>query len=231
MAQKIIPKHPNVWFTADTHFSHKNILKYATGRFCAGALDPESETLTEEHDKWLIERWNERVDRRDMVFILGDFSFRNQEETQKLLGRLKGNKSLIIGNHDKSSMSLNGKYFNVLKPMYEITYKPRQFEFLEEDFRLFMCHYPMVSWNKKQYGVCQIHGHCHGRIDDYNEESPDLRVDVGIDGRLADFNLISLEELYRYFKGKTSGETFINYAQNFKTDTQFINTTDYGTGS
>ena len=48
-----------------------------------------------------------------------------------------------------------------------------------------LCHYFLVSWNRKNYGACMIHGHCHGRVDDYNIKTGDLRVDVGIDGKLA----------------------------------------------
>ena len=42
-----------------------------------------------------------------------------------------------------------------------------------------------------------VHGHCHGNIDDLNESSKDLRIDVGLDGKLANYNLVSLEQLYK----------------------------------
>ena len=47
-----------------------------------------------------------------------------------------------------------------------------------------MCHYPMVTWNQKPRGSIMLHGHSHGKLDDYNAQSPDLRFDVGIDGTL-----------------------------------------------
>ena len=50
---------------------------------------------------------------------------------------------------------------------------------------LTLCHYPMVTWNHKPYGSIMLHGHCHGKLDEHNRLSSDLRFDVGIDGELA----------------------------------------------
>ncbi|MEE0684722.1 MAG: hypothetical protein UC703_10040 [Bacilli bacterium] len=44
-----------------------------------------------------------------------------------------------------------------------------------------------------------IHGHCHGKVDQINTDSKELRVDVGIDGNLANYDLISLEKLANHF--------------------------------
>ncbi len=58
-----------------------------------------------------------------------------------------------------------------------------------------MCHFPMLSWEHKDKGSVMIHGHCHGKVDKINTDSKELRVDVGIDGNLANYDLISLEKL------------------------------------
>lgn len=42
-----------------------------------------------------------------------------------------------------------------------------------------------------------VHSHCHGNIDEFNESSKDLRIDVGLDGKLANYNFVSLEHLYK----------------------------------
>ena len=51
------------------------------------------------------------------------------------------------------------------------------------------------DWEHKDKGSVMIHGHCHGKVDKINTDSKELRVDVGIDGNLANYDLISLEKL------------------------------------
>jgi calcineurin-like phosphoesterase family protein len=48
----------------------------------------------------MIEYWNDRVGRGDIVYHLGDFGFGKEEETKKIRFRLKGKIHLILGNHD-----------------------------------------------------------------------------------------------------------------------------------
>ena len=215
MAQK-------VWFTADTHISHKAIIKHCPERAKAGAFDVDD---VEMHDKWLMDIWNKTVSKKDIVYIVGDFSFANSETLKKkILPKLNGQKFLIIGNHDKSSEHLDG-YFQQITQMKEVVFKKKNYPFIKEEngFYIFMCHYPMVTWNRKHYGEVQIQGHSHGRLDDFNEESTDLRVDVGFDSKLANFNLVSLEKLYEYFSNKAKGMSLAEYAQKQKENktTQF----------
>ena len=208
-----------IYITSDNHFHHKNILKHCPERqkIC-GAKD---ENDIEAWDKWMIEKWNNTVNKKDIVYILGDFIFGSQESARKVLQNLHGRKFLILGNHDKGVDKLEN-YFEQITQQKLVTFKKSNFNFLDEDFQVFMCHYPMVTWASKHYGVINAHGHCHGRLDDYNEASTDLRVDVGIDGKLANFNFITLEQIYRYFKEKTKGEKFIHYAMEKKNENSMV---------
>jgi calcineurin-like phosphoesterase family protein len=202
-----------IFFTADTHIGHKSILKYCDNRATDGNFSIED---TEAHDKWLIDNWNKTVGKKDIIYILGDFSFLPSENLKKhILPKLNGQKYLILGNHDKSSQSLTG-YFKQITQMKELVFKQKRFDFLEEDFKLFLCHYPMVTWNNKHYGSCQLHGHCHNRLTEYNNESTDLRLDIGIDSDIAQFKPVPLEKVYRFFKDKTQGMVFVDYAQRQK---------------
>lgn len=212
-----------VFFTADTHIFHKNILKHCPERLNQigiGELDDEAMSL---HDQWLIDTWNKKVGKHDVVYIVGDFSFANVEWTQKIMGKLNGKKFIILGNHDKTCSKVEMQnYFVQVTQMKAVVFRKDQWDFLDEDFQVFLCHYPMITWPSKHYGCVEAHGHCHGRLDDYNEASTDLRVDVGIDGKLANFSLISLEELYCYFKNKTKGEKFSKYASDKKEENTMI---------
>lgn len=202
-----------IYFTSDLHFFHKSILKHCPER--QKICNAENNEDIVSWNQWAIDKWNSTVNKKDMVYILGDLSFASPDTTRKLLEKLHGKKFLILGNHDKSSEHLEN-YFVQITQQKLVTFKKSNFDFLEEDFMLFMCHYPMVTWNSKHFGVCNIHGHCHGRLDDYNAKSTDLRVDVGIDGRLGNFDFVTLEQLYSHFKEKSNGEKFIHYANEMK---------------
>lgn len=189
-----IKSHPMVWFTADLHFGHKNVLKHCPKRMeLCGAKD---ENDIEAHDKWLIELWNKTVGKKDEVIIVGDFSFLSTEDTKKLMGKLNGNKILILGNHDKSSERMKN-YFNDVTQIKERTFKASNYDFLDENLQIYLCHYPLISWPAKDHGALMVHGHCHGNIDEFNQSSKDLRIDVGLDGKLANYNFVSLEQLYK----------------------------------
>ena len=80
-----------IFFTADTHFGHANILK-----LCGRPFD-----TIEEMNEVMIGKWNDRVKGTDTVYIVGDMFFRCSD-AETILKRLKGKKRLVIGNHDSS---------------------------------------------------------------------------------------------------------------------------------
>jgi len=87
------------FFTSDTHFGHKNIVKYCERPF----------KNVEDMNQQLIERWNVVVKKEDTVFHLGDFVFRGR--TKDFKDKLNGNIILIKGNHDNSSQTVIREMF------------------------------------------------------------------------------------------------------------------------
>ena len=67
------------YFIADTHFNHKNILKYCNRPF----------SNVKEMNEKLIENWNNTVKKDDVVYMLGDFCMGNKEEIKKFTEKLK----------------------------------------------------------------------------------------------------------------------------------------------
>ena len=126
--------------------------------------------------------------------------------------KLNGKKHLILGNHDKSCKGLEN-YFESVSQIKTVDFKKHEYDFLDENFIIEMCHYPIFSWNRRQHGSCHVHGHCHGSIDGLNKQSKELRVDVGYDGELANLDFIGLEQLYKYFKSITGELTFKQYIE------------------
>ena len=217
MAQK-----NNIWFTSDFHVSHISQLYFhPKRRELAGiSLDdlhnmPKSEII-KIYDEWLIDLWNNTVKRGDSVYHLGDFCLGNRERTEYILNMLHGKKYFIRGNHDKS-LNGNERFLEGLWDIKEAKFMHDMFSFIDpnETFCCELCHYPMVAWNRRTHGTVQVCGHCHGSADKLNGDSLELRVDVGLDGSLADYNFVSLEKLYDYFQTiikKQDCKTFQEYA-------------------
>ena len=230
-----------VWFVSDLHFSHVNILYFkpkrretagitleelrgtmkehpmAPGVYLTEKSGLSKEELIEKHDKWLINRWNEQVQRGDVVYILGDFCLGNSIRTERILSQLHGKKFLIRGNHDKSCNGLE-RYFVGVYDIKEAKFDHGQFPFIKdgETFCVEMCHYPMVTWNRRPHGTVNLHGHVHGTLDQQNKDSKELRLDVGLDGAMANYHLISLEDIYSYFReivDNAGCATFQDYAE------------------
>lgn len=137
--------------TADSHFDHNNIIKWRP-----------FDSVDEMHTV-LIDNWNSIVGKRDVVYILGDFAFKNHV---KWLSCLKGKKVLIRGNHDHMSVEAYNQ-FKAVYDVYELKYNKQ---------KIFMSHYPHRSWNGSVHGRLHLYGHCHGRL-------PEDRIafDTGVD--------------------------------------------------
>lgn len=152
------------YFTSDTHFYHKNILK-----FCRDTRDGED---AEEMTELMVDRWNELIKPYDIVYHTGDFSFGSIEKTRLILGRLNGQIHITTGNHDKG---LEG-----LKPFFASFKVYNTIKIGEHRFALM--HYPMESWDQMHRGTIHLHGHIHG---DQHHECRIMknRFDIGIDTR------------------------------------------------
>ena len=211
-----VKKQPQIYFTADIHFGHKNILKYCKKRnekivewARINNKEVNDDNIISLMDEWLIDLWNTQVSKKDTVYILGDFSFKSAEENKKLLSRLNGKKFLILGNHDGNSDKLDN-YFEVITQIKELKYKPLD---EGETIGFEMCHFPMVSWNRKEHGTIQLHGHCHNAMSRENFKRGVLRVDVGLDSDLADYHFVTPEMIIKYFDMVTRGKPYRDYTK------------------
>jgi calcineurin-like phosphoesterase family protein len=122
-----------IYFTADTHFGHANIIKYCTRPF----LDAG------EMDRMMVTNWNETVQPSDTVYHLGDFAFASPDRAKHILSNLSGHKVLILGNHDRSE----GK---MAEWGFEKVYKSLQFE-LQGNIMVNLSHYPYRGTDDPQH--------------------------------------------------------------------------------
>jgi len=126
-----------IFIISDTHFHHKNIIKYANRPF----------RTIEEMDEEMIKRWNNKIGKDDLVIHLGDFALGNKEEIINLKKRLNGNILLLRGNHDHKAIREAG--FLIIKGNLEID-------------NIIFSHNPLKR-NDVPKGFINVHGHVHDK--------------------------------------------------------------------
>jgi calcineurin-like phosphoesterase family protein len=150
---------PNIFFSADLHFFSKNIIKYCNRPFSS----------VEEMDEALISNYNSKVTNKDTIYLLGDLIWGHLNYA-KYLSRLNGQKHLILGNHDNKQCYKKMQIDGLIQSMSQ------QKGITIDNKYIWMCHYPMRSWNRSFHGSYHLYGHCHNTIEDYG-----LSTDVGVD--------------------------------------------------
>ena len=150
-----------VFFTADLHFGHKNVI----------AFDDRPFKDIESHDAELIDRWNNKVGIDDEVYILGDISWHNSTKTIEILKQLNGNLHLIKGNHDAKLL----KNRDVQKMFVEICdYKEL---YIADGKILVLCHYPLPCFKNHYYGSYHFYGHVHTGVE--HNMMPNVKRQMG----------------------------------------------------
>ncbi|WP_052302986.1 2'-5' RNA ligase family protein [Archaeoglobus veneficus] len=90
MTEKINDR--SIWLISDTHFDHKNIIKYCGRPF----VD------VREMNQVLLRNWNNTVKNEDTVYFLGDASFgKHSRDALYWISKLNGRIVYIRGNHEK----------------------------------------------------------------------------------------------------------------------------------
>jgi len=169
------------FYIADPHFDHPGIISYCKRPF----------ENVENMNETLIENWNKVVRQNDDVYIIGDFGFPKKAHQVphliEIAKRLKGNKHLIIGNHDKRSLHNPEftKLFNTIEIYAEI---------FDEETKVVLFHYPIAEWNGYFGESIHIHGHIHNH-ENKNIAYEENRYNVGVE--LIDFTPITLDELIK----------------------------------
>lgn len=192
---------PKIYFTADLHYEHVNIIKGQSVWKNKNACRDFSSV--EEMNKKIIESINNTVTKYDTLYILGDVAFKNLYSVVDLMKNIKcKNVYLILGNHDQSirdnkkfyiyeesetpallayeflgkTIMPNVKYEFRLKELFKDVQK--RIEFKYEGQRFILDHYPLSTWNQAMHGSIMIHGHVHGALDDSDLNLYYKRIDV-----------------------------------------------------
>ena len=140
---------------------------------------------TQEMDEYIIEKWNRKVSKNDIVWVLGDIVSLEHFNT-KLLNKLNGKIYLVLGNHDYPTRE---------KIASETKIKICTENSIYQDGNIVMCHYPIMDWNDRDKGTIHLYGHVHNKnITGMKEYFTDkLAFNVCMD--VNDFEPKTLEEL------------------------------------
>lgn len=83
------------YYISDVHLFHKNVTAEGSN------FDNRPFKTLEEMHETIKTNWNNTVTNADHVYILGDLAWKENEDVISFVSKLKGNKHLIVGNHDR----------------------------------------------------------------------------------------------------------------------------------
>lgn len=138
-----------VFFTGDLHFGHENALVF----------DKRPFKTVEEMDAELVRRWNAKVGKGDLVYVLGDMIWKTRnDDAPTLIKSLNGQIILIKGNHDRFLHNAKAKeVFVGIKDYDDICVT------LEDGTvrRCILSHYFIPMYNGHRHNAIHLHAHSH----------------------------------------------------------------------
>lgn len=147
------------WVYSDPHFYHHNICQFTNYDGTKVRPWDDAEKMTND----MIDMYNAVVDGGDRVYILGDVAF-SVAKIKEAVGRLKGRKVLVPGNHDPVRIK---KYVDLFDDVRGYVVKKG----------FIMSHIPIHPHCLSRWKI-NIHGHLHnntvnlGNGDDYTDPDP-----------------------------------------------------------
>lgn len=172
------------FWTADHHFNHFGIIEHCDRPF--KGIEPMN--------MYMINQWNNQVTDKDLVYILGDFYWKevpNGIGFKDLMRELAGKKVLITGSHDRIPVRYPCLFEEII-PQKEIKI---------DGNHVTLNHYCMRVWPRSHFNSWHIHGHSHCRLEEIGKS-----LDVGVDCH--GFRLWTEDEIIEYMNGRPDN---INY--------------------
>ena len=157
--QEVKSSQRRVFFTSDLHFGHANVIEFDNRPFAT----------VEEMDAELIRRWNEKVGKGDLVYVLGDMIWKTlNNDAENLIRSLNGQIILIKGNHDR--FLHNAKVKNALAGVKDYDDICVKLEYGTER-RVILCHCYIPFYIGHRYQAIHLHGHSHNTEEYLIEET------------------------------------------------------------
>lgn len=186
-----------IYYIADTHLRDQRIFDKCARPF----------NSLEEMEETLVQNWNKKVKDDDTVYVLGDIGKDDDKDVVNIFKLLKGEKHLIIGNHDHEVLD-DIKSSNVFRTVSFIEV------IMDKDRKVCICHYPIMDWMEFNRQGMFVFGHVHNKtqkngdayreIKEYYMNKPAYNCGVDITG----FQPMTLDEL-KELKEANKNEPYI----------------------
>lgn len=169
----------DTWIISDTHFGHKNIVKY-----CNRPM---------EHNDLMLVGWRANVNPEDTVLHLGDLAvWYGAEESYwlKAASALPGNKFMLRGNHDKLKDKVYADLGYTVVP---------EFIWDWDGKRVLFTHAPAGQEHARQSAWApwdiNVHGHIHNNDYHPNDDLFKGRKYINVSVELMDYKPVRLRDI------------------------------------
>jgi len=216
----------NVYFTADWHVNHANVIEFSNRPF------KDVDHMTE----GLVKRFNATVRDQDVCYFLGDMGFGG--DLKSVIDRLNGTKILILGNHDKKQQAMlcsgfdavmNNMSMIIQGELVTMSHCPLRGVF-REDVAGMKGGVAGENWHGENrhgnfsiedQGQFHLHGHTHAPNGGKSEVKLNRQWDVGVDGN--GYAPVSISQIESWIsltkrKGKEELDKVIEIANRLTTE-------------
>lgn len=175
-----------IWLTSDLHLGHDREFIWKARGF--NDINEMNETI--------VERWNQRVQPADVVFILGDVMLGDNTKGLEYASKLNGKLYVIRGNHDTDTrVALYRESIHILE-VYDAYY------LRYNGYHFYLTHYPCLTGNLEKESLKQmtlnLSGHTHSK-DKFFYDLPYV-YNVAMDAH--DCMPVSIDEIIEDMKNK-----------------------------
>jgi calcineurin-like phosphoesterase family protein len=208
-----------IWFIADTHLGHGNIIKYCNRPFLGEEDKAEyearggtwhegdwkgraasrwrmSQEAVDIMDNTVIDGINAKVRAEDTLWHLGDFALPGKHDLARKCRAYRDrincqHINIVWGNHDRR---------DEIRDLFERAYDLVKVSVEGQKAKIVLCHYAIAVWDESHRGSWHLYGHSHGMVEDWLDAHMTDRksIDVGVDNAFkifGEFRPFSLEDL------------------------------------
>lgn len=192
-----------LFFIADTHIGHRNIIKHCKRPFLfdsSKGFNDKSNLDVNWMNNDIVTKWNSVITDEDDVFVVGDFFYKTKNGTIKhILDSLNYRRLFLVeGNHDHRGVlgaAYLREYFTDIQDRFEIRVREPE---LNADYQtIVLDHYPMLSWNHMGRDAWHLYGHVHTNLPYFGKDGhphPNA-IEIGYDCKYMDREPKSYNEL------------------------------------